>query len=509
MGPSLLLARDHVPSADARRAAIEHWRRIYSSRGALLPVLLSPPTSFSSRPLPAGQVSDPEADLRFSALGGVAQVNSSTAWCSPNVVTTFADGGAYLESYLAGGATTQIRYSYSKTNGARYVTGPTSLTGAGGSVAPSGSVACGDPDHFYIATVVNTAPGASVVVFASGDGGTTFPNRFVAVPEVTGHSYSLPSILADPSDSSGSTLYVAFVDFDPSDPACGGGSSVAAKASRTTDGGTTWSQAAPVDPVVQNWCNPNQHVEVSVAVSATGQLHAAIRAQLAGVSHVITTRSTDAGSTWQASASMPILTPGDSDSSFAQGGIGFSLRPTVAIDRSQRSTRGNVYVVWSAGGSLSIPNGVASGEYRFADVFLSRSTDGGVSFEPPVRVNDSIEPIDAPIPGRGTDHYQPSVAVDARGVAAVCFFDRRRDPMNFRIDRWCARSTDGGVRWTNLRKTTKSFWPMPGEDFVYVDTILGDLDTLASDFTSRMTGFRGAYTDTSRGSHDIRALSFR
>ena len=41
---------------------------------------------------------------------------------------------------------------------------------------------------------------------------------------------------------------------------------------------------------------------------------------------------------------------------------------------------------------------------------------------------------------------EPGLAVDqTTGKLGVCFYDRRRDPKNFRIDRECAKSANQGI----------------------------------------------------------------
>jgi hypothetical protein len=54
------------------------------------------------------------------------------------------------------------------------------------------------------------------------------------------------------------------------------------------------------------------------------------------------------------------------------------------------------------------------------DVKLSQSTDGGLTWSAPIRVNDNID-----APGVSTDQFQPSVAAGPNGAVAVAFYDRR------------------------------------------------------------------------------------
>jgi hypothetical protein len=53
------------------------------------------------------------------------------------------------------------------------------------------------------------------------------------------------------------------------------------------------------------------------------------------------------------------------------------------------------------------------------DVKFTQSTDGGLHWSDPVKVNDNIEPAEP------TDQFQPSIAAGPDGVVAIAFYDRR------------------------------------------------------------------------------------
>jgi hypothetical protein len=95
--------------------------------------------------------------------------------------------------------------------------------------------------------------------------------------------------------------------------------------------------------------------------------------------------------------------------------------------------------------------------------------------------------------GRGTDQFQPGVAVDKTGAVGVCWYDRRADPVNYLIRRSCGVSKDGGTTWTNLLAATPAWAPFHGADLLINPLYLGDYDVLASDVTGASSGFMGAY----------------
>ena len=84
--------------------------------------------------------------------------------------------------------------------------------------------------------------------------------------------------------------------------------------------------------------------------------------------------------------------------------------------------------------------------------------------------------------GPRTDQYEPGLAVDqTNGKLGLCFYDRRRDPKNFRIDRECAKSTNQGNTWSNAYHG-KSVSPEVNQDPAMAPGYMGDYDTVASDF---------------------------
>ncbi len=102
------------------------------------------------------------------------------------------------------------------------------------------------------------------------------------------------------------------------------------------------------------------------------------------------------------------------------------------------------------------------------------------------------------------DHYLPGVAVDSNGSVGICFYDRRRDPQNFLIDRECALSTNAGATFKNFRVTRqRSFAASIAGDLVVNPAYMGDYDGVAADTLGKHNGFFGAYGDNRRGNPDV------
>jgi len=96
---------------------------------------------------------------------------------------------------------------------------------------------------------------------------------------------------------------------------------------------------------------------------------------------------------------------------------------------------GNVYVVWSSYG-IDKPS-----KTKF-NVYLSRSTDNGETWQSPVEL--SKEPTDGPI-----DQFYPSITVNPDGIVIVAWYEQKNDPINqYPTDYVIAYSKDGGVTFS-------------------------------------------------------------
>ncbi len=105
---------------------------------------------------------------------------------------------------------------------------------------------------------------------------------------------------------------------------------------------------------------------------------------------------------------------------------------TVAVSNSPVCP-GSVYIAWTDM-SLGDP-----------DVLFSSSSDGGLTWTPPVRVNQ--DPIGT---GIAYDQWAPHMRVDdATGDITIIYYDKRNDPANTLTETWSSTSSDCGVTWTD------------------------------------------------------------
>ena len=194
---------------------------------------------------------------------------------------------------------------------------------------------------------------------------------------------------------------------------------------RSTDGGATWS--AP-----QTYTG-GQGAYVAVGPNGNIQGGSVYNASING-STILVGRSIDGGQTY--SAMVPAVT-------FVTGGIFCAGRntvknciringfPVVAADNSYTASRGYVYAAYCVNPLTA----------DIADINLVRSTDFGVTWSQPVRINDD---------NTTTDQWLPAISVDSKtGYVYVSWFDSREDPTNNLLTKiYATVSTNGGQSFT-------------------------------------------------------------
>jgi hypothetical protein len=187
--------------------------------------------------------------------------------------------------------------------------------------------------------------------------------------------------------------------------------------SRSTDGGATWEPARAIyQPQDNIFTTAHQ-----LAVLPDGSLVDIFDTEQGAAKNFDTCcamkliRSTDRGVTWSA----PIEVGPDRGVGGVNPDTGASIRialgiPDLALDRNPASAGyGNLYAVW--------PDVVGSGDHkktRYPTVGFTQSTDGGLTWSPLTRVNQSPTDVQA---------ANPSVEVASDGTVAVTYYDFRNN----------------------------------------------------------------------------------
>jgi len=213
---------------------------------------------------------------------------------------------------------------------------------------------------------------------------------------------------------------VAFVAFpNPANPV---------RSMRSTDGGITWSEPRDVSSSKRRRVvapSPAQGRDNELFVLFLELLDDRLDYQGAhewkggapydGPWRLVLARSVDRGQTWQEATVEERLVPTQRMLVF------LAPAPSLAVDRE----RGRVFVAYQDG---------RTGD---ADVLLWTSTNWGVTFTAPRRVNDTAR-------RDGTSQYLPKLAVAPSGRLDVVYYDRRKDPKDLMNEVSLQSSSDGG-----------------------------------------------------------------
>jgi hypothetical protein len=445
-------------------------------------------------------VSDPATDFLFSLMGGFLQSETDTAWCGKDVVVGFNDSGSLLESMLFGpGGLSGSGVAYSIDEGESFHDigfvnpGPN----VGSFLAGDPVLGCANESTFYYSQLFFTSdsmgnPFNAIALSISTDGGASWADPVPAVSK-SGFFHFLDKdwMAVDPTNPK--RLFVTYTDIDFEFTTCPTAPRLAIEIARSEDGGETWASPVAVEEVCSIPPNFPFLTGSQVAIGPAGEVYVAwelFPGPTPDLREIDLRKSNNHASSFGPQVKVSNVTEVGTGSAF-QGDFRNNEFPMLVVDRSGAKTKGNVYIAWNDGRNLQIPDLLSdNGVYHYADVLLSRSTNGGASWSAPVRVNTNEEPIPG---GRGSDQFMPSLAVDNLGKVGACWYDRRLDPSNYAVDRFCGISTDGGKTFTNTRQTLSSWLPSLATD-VFVDPFyMGDYDGLTSDMVQGTPGFIGAF----------------
>ena len=465
-------------------------------------------------------VSNPALDFIGSVVTGFTQSETSSAWCGRTIVAGYNDSGAFLRTAGVNpfGAASFNGVSFSADGGKSFVdlgflnpgTDPANFLIGDPTIGYSSS------SRFYYSSIFATAtppdangdrnPLSAVAVNSSSSGGATWGDPVAAVAkDGFAHSLDKPWHAVDPTNPM--RLYVTYTDFDFSFPAtgtCANDFRIAIELVASADGGNTWG--APV--VIDEECGAsfNGVQGSNVVVSPGGKVYVAYEfiPGLVPNNNIYFTRSVDNGKTFSKPINVSEVVP-NGDGGTLMGGFRNNEFPQLAVDRSNGASRGTIYIAWSDGKDNVIPDlATFTGTYAFPDVFVAKSTDRGESFSTP----NAVSPTPANFTGVGRDQFFPGIAVDGDGRVGVCYYDRRNDPGNTIIDRFCSVSHNHGASWNEQRVSNSDWLPLHASDAVINLFYIGDYDALTSDFLLRNDGFFGTFEIQNNGNPDVVGKKF-
>jgi len=274
-----------------------------------------------------------------------------------------------------------------------------------------------------------------IVCQKSFDGGNTFPqDTYTGLnpPKKQDKQWAV----IDPATGN---IYVTWTQFDEyGTPAADKHSNI--HFSKSTDGGQTWSNPVQLNAVSGDCIDSDNTVEGAVpAVGPNGEIYVS----WAGPAGLVFDKSTDGGQTWLDNDILidDINTNGGGWDYMIPGLSRCNGLPVTKCDLSNNGPyRGTIYVNWS-----DQRNGTNN-----TDIFLSKSTDGGNTWSPAVKVNDD---------NSGKHQFLTWMDIDqTTGYLYFVFYDRR-NYNDEHTDVYMAISKDGGETFTNIKISTNSFVP--------------------------------------------------
>ena len=156
----------------------------------------------------------------------------------------------------------------------------------------------------------------------------------------------------------------------------------------------------------------------------------------------------------------------------------------LAVDRSGTGTNNNIYMLASVR-----PNGASNG----TDVMFVRSTDGGLTFSAPHRINDDP-------PNQNKWHWFGTLAVAPNGRIDSVWLDTRNAANNTDSQLFYSYSTDGGVTWSANIAVSNGFNPSEGYPN---NRKIGDYITIVSDETGGNVAYSATFNfNPTRGQHE-------
>ncbi len=236
-------------------------------------------------------------------------------------------------------------------------------------------------------------------------------------------------------DPESNTLYISWTQFDKYDSKDPEDRSNILF-SKSLDDGETWSPAMQINSVSGDCLDDDNTVEGAVpAVSADGS----VNISWAGPNGLVFNRSEDGGKTWMKDEKKIDDMPGgwtiEISGIYRANGL-----PITKADRSGGEYNGTLYANWA-----DQRNGLDD-----TDIWLSKSTDNGVTWSEAIRVNQDKTK---------RQQFFTWMAIDQTNGNLYFVYHDRRNHNSDSTDVYLSYSTDGGISFTDVKISETAFLP--------------------------------------------------
>jgi hypothetical protein len=244
--------------------------------------------------------------------------------------------------------------------------------------------------------------------------------------------------------------------------------------SRSTDGGVTWQATIAV---------PNSAELGTLDVATNGNLFIGGVGDFNNVFYCIRSSNAQIGNQTPTFDQVISVNMGGVLIGGGINGVGLCGQLFLAIDHSGGPTNNNIYMLASVQ-----PPGRST-----TDVMFVRSTDGGLTFSPPQKIND--DPVN---PSKW--HWFGTFAVAPNGRLDAVWYDTRNAANNTDSQLFYSFSTDAGVTWSPNVAVSNAFNPFEGYPN---QSKIGDYITIVSDETGGNVAYSATFNfNPQRNQHE-------
>lgn len=296
------------------------------------------------------------------------------------------------------------------------------------------TIAVDTAGHFYFFHLSNPPAGSwidRIVCQKSTDNGKTWSNgTFTGLNGTKAQDKQWYAI--DPKTNHIYLTWTQFDKYDSTNPA----DSSHILFSKSVDAGKTWTKAKRINTIGGDCLDSDNTVEGAMpAIGPNGEVYVA----WVGPNGLVFNKSLDGGQTWLEKEQIITSVPGGWDMTIPEISRCNGL-PITVCDLSNGPNRGTIYINWS-----DQRNGLSN-----TDIWLIKSTDGGATWSAPIKVNND---------NSNKHQFFTWMAIDqTNGNLYFVFYDRR-NYSNFQTDVYLAISTDGGNTFINKRISESPFTP--------------------------------------------------